>query len=122
MILKKCVRIEKIIRPIETASQQHPKMNLWRKISSGCAGLAPSCREAARAQSEALEHPLPPAKRFGLRLHLLMCRWCRRYGEQIRFLRHAAHKHTDKQTEAMPQTLSPEARERLKRALNSKTP
>ena len=97
-------------------------MNLWHKIKSGCAGLAPSCREAVRAQSEALEHPLPPAKRFGLRLHLLMCRWCRRYGEQIRFLRHAAHEHEGRQREAMPQKLSPEARDRLKRALNSKTP
>lgn len=97
-------------------------MNLWHKISSGCAALAPSCREAARTQSEALDHPLPPAKRFGLRLHLLMCKWCRRYGQQIRFLHHAAHEHEIKQAEASPQTLSPEARERLKRALNSKKP
>jgi hypothetical protein len=96
-------------------------MKLWNKIKSGCAGLAPSCREAARAQSEALEHSLPPAKRFGLWLHLLMCRWCRRYGQQIRFMRAAVHEHEDQQTDAMPQKLSPEARERLKRTLNSKT-
>jgi len=97
-------------------------MNLWHKITAGGAALAPSCREAARIQSEALEHSLSPAKRFGLRLHLLMCRWCRRYGEQIRFLHHTAREHEIKQTEAMPQTLSPAARDRLKRALNPKKP
>ncbi len=82
----------------------------------------PSCREAARAQSEALDHSLPAAKRFGLWLHLLMCQLCRRYGNQIRFLRSAAHEYEDKQAESMPQQLSPEARDRLKRALNTKKP
>ena len=95
-------------------------MKFWNKIKSDLAGLMPNCREAARAQSEALDHPLSPARRFGLQLHLLMCRWCRRYGNQIRFLKNAAHDHVEKQTEAAPLKLSPEARERIKRALDVK--
>ena len=95
-------------------------MNFFEKIKSGCAGLAPDCREASRAQSERLEHPLPPAKRFGLRLHLLLCKWCRRYGKQIRFLRTAADAHPEKFTEAAPEKLSDGARERIKRRLQEK--
>ena len=79
--------------------------------------LSPDCREASRLQSEALDHPLPPAQRFGLRVHLLLCRWCRRYGKQIRFLRQAAHGHPDSLAQAIPEELSSEARARLKQSL-----
>jgi hypothetical protein len=92
-------------------------VSFWNKIKSGCAALSPNCREAVRAQSEALDHPLPPARRLGLWLHLLICKWCRRYGEQIRFLGEAAHKHPDELMETMPQKLSADARERIKQQL-----
>jgi hypothetical protein len=65
-------------------------------------------------QSEALDHRLCLSKRVGLRLHLLICRWCRRYGKQVRFLREAAHEHPENLAEAAPQKLSAEARERMK--------
>ena len=92
-------------------------MNVWNQIKSACALLSLNCREAVRAQSEALDHPLPPLKRFGLWLHLLICDWCRRYGKQIRFLREAAHDHHEEFTEAAPQGLSTEVRERIKQQL-----
>jgi len=41
--------------------------------------LSPGCREASRLQSEALDQPLSLPQRLGLRLHLLICKWCRRY-------------------------------------------
>ena len=77
----------------------------------------PSCREAIRLQSEALDRPLPLHSRLGLRLHLLVCAWCRRYGKQIRFLRRAAREHPEQLTTVSPNHLSPEARERIERAL-----
>ena len=58
-------------------------------------------------------------RKFGLQFHLLLCKWCRRYGQQIRFLRRAAHDHPDQLQEAAPQNLSPEARERIKHSLES---
>lgn len=79
--------------------------------------LSPNCREASRLQSEALDRPLPFWKRLGLRVHLCLCQWCRRYGKQIRFLRHAAHEHPEELTKATSERLSPEARERLKQSL-----
>src|SRR5580700_5387138 len=92
-------------------------MKFWNKIKRACAELSPNCHEAVRAQSEALDHPLPPARRLGLWLHLLICKWCRRYGGQIRFLREAAHEHPEELMESAPQKLSTDARERIKQQL-----
>lgn len=64
-----------------------------------------------------LDHPLPRTRRLGLWLHLLGCKWCRRYGKQIRFLRKAAHEYQEQLTEAAPQKLSSEEREQIKRRL-----
>jgi hypothetical protein len=93
--------------------------NLGTALRKGFRTVMPTCRQASQLQSEALDHELSHAKRFGLRLHLLLCRWCRRYGEQIRALREAAHEHPDKFTEAAPNTLSAEGRERLRRSLKN---
>jgi hypothetical protein len=92
-------------------------MNIWEKIKSDCAALTLNCREASRAQSEAMDGPLPPTKRTGLWLHLLLCKWCRRYGRQIRFLRQAAHEHEEQFTGSAAQGLGGDARERIKRRL-----
>jgi hypothetical protein len=79
--------------------------------------LSPNCREAVRLQSEALDHPLSWRRRLGLRIHLALCVWCRRYGRQIKFLRLAAH-HCDHNDDPN-QTLPAGARERIKRALKN---
>jgi hypothetical protein len=92
-------------------------MSWLTKIRSGFAALSPTCREAVRAQSEHLDHPLPPMKRLGLWLHLLVCVWCRRYGKQIDLLHDQARRHAEDLTAAAPRTLTPEARERIKRKL-----
>ena len=91
--------------------------NFLGTLKKGLRTISPNCREASRLQSEALDHALSPLQRLGLRLHLVLCRWCRRYGRQLRFLRGASREHQDKVAEAAPQTLSPDTRERLKRAL-----
>jgi hypothetical protein len=77
--------------------------------------LSPNCKESIRLQSDALDRPLGLFQRIGLRLHLALCIWCSRYGKQIKFLRstaqHCEHDHGPEQT------LSSDARERIKRAL-----
>ena len=92
-------------------------MNFWRKFLSGCKAISPDCRETSRAQSEAFDHPLPLVTRVGVSLHLVLCKWCRQYGKQIRYLRGAAHKHEKELTDAGSQKLSSDARERIKRRL-----
>ena len=93
------------------------RKTLLGTLKKGLRTISPNCREVSRLQSEALDHALTPLQRFGLRVHLILCKWCRRYGKQIRFLRRAAHEHSDQVAEASPGTLSPEARQRLKRVL-----
>jgi hypothetical protein len=90
-------------------------MNMLRAFSRKVGELSPNCREAARLQSEALDHPLGLGQRVGLRLHLVLCKWCRRYGTQLRFLRSAAQRGIDH--EHTSQSLPPGARERIKRRL-----
>src|SRR5437773_5814364 len=94
--------------------------NLMKSLVRGIAEFSPSCKEATRLQSAALDHKLPFRQRFGLRVHLLLCKWCRRYGKQITFLRNAAHEHPDEMAEPVPQKLSDEARDRIKQKLRAK--
>ena len=95
--------------------------NLVKTLFGGMADLSPNCKQAARLQSEALDHKLPFRKRLGLRIHLMLCKWCCRYGTQVRFLRDAAHENPDKLSEPTPQKLSDEARERIKRKLRAES-
>ena len=99
------------------------KMQLLKKlggvVKAGYRTFMPTCRDASRLQSEALDTKLCFSKRVGLRLHLMICKWCRRYGKQIRFLGCAAHEHPESLSEAMPQKLSAEARERIKQRLRA---
>lgn len=90
---------------------------LLRPIARVVAALSPSCRQATRLQSEALDHKLSILARVGLRIHLFLCSWCRRYGKQIRFLHEAAQDHSDELVE--PQSLSDPARERIKQRLRA---
>ena len=94
--------------------------NIVKTLVRGVADLSAGCKTASRLQSEALDHKLPFRQRFGLRVHLLLCKWCRRYGKQITFLRNAAHEHPDEMAEPVPQKLSDEGRDRIKQKLRAK--
>ncbi len=91
--------------------------NMASRLVSGLAELSPSCKTAARLQSEALDHKLTLRQRFGLRIHLVLCKWCRRYGKQIALIHEAAHSRPDEMTQSVPQKISGEARERIRKLL-----
>ena len=93
--------------------------NMLKSLGRGMGELSPSCREATRLQSEAMDRPLQLRQRIGLRIHLFLCRWCRRYGRQIGFLRSMAHEYEKHNQTLPPQTLRPEAKERMKDRLKS---
>ena len=93
--------------------------NLMKLLARGVADLSPSCKEAARLQSAALDRKLTFLQRFGLRFHLVLCKWCRRYAKQVTFMRSAAPEHAPDDRHSLPQVLSPEARERIKRILQA---
>ena len=92
-------------------------MKMSKALLRKAGELSPNCREATRLQSEALDRPLGLGQRIGLRIHLVLCKWCRRYGKQIGFLRSAAHRLEKHEQCLPPQSLPPEARERINRRL-----
>jgi hypothetical protein len=93
--------------------------DILKNLIRGAGELSPSCREATRLQSEAMDSPLRLRQRIGLRIHLFLCRWCRRYGRQIDFLRVVALEHEKHNQTLPPQTLRPEARKRMKERLRA---
>ena len=79
--------------------------------------LSPNCKEASRLQSEALHRRLPLAQRIGLRIHLSICNWCRRYGKNIHFLKGVVDDSPPEEHCNHSHRLTPDARERVKQKL-----
>ena len=79
------------------------------------------CQEVTELASASLDRDLPFSQRLRLRLHFYMCVLCRRYHDQIRFIHEALQHHPDRLAEhdaSAATGLSPESRDRIKRALN----
>ena len=90
---------------------------LPKKIAACVSALSPSCKEAARLQSQAMARPLSFSERLGLGLHLLICSWCRRFSAQVRLL-HSTMSECPEHDHAEPSFgLSAQARERIERRL-----
>ena len=45
--------------------------------------MLPSCRQVAEQLSENIDQPLTGVRWLKMKLHLLICDYCRRYGKQI---------------------------------------
>ena len=73
----------------------------------------PTCAEMSRLASLSLEQPPPFALRLKMRLHHLICVWCRRYERQLTILHRAAPHAHDDLSALVACGLSPEARQRL---------
>jgi hypothetical protein len=81
-----------------------------------------TCKEAVRLISEGLDRDLSWPTRLGLKMHLLMCRHCSAYGRQLRGLAHLFHlRFAEQQSiQRADETLSPEAREKIKSTIRGK--
>jgi len=78
----------------------------------------PSCKKVTEIISESMEQKPTFRRRMEVRLHLLICKWCTRYRKQLLFIRNVLRRGPEKVGANAPGGLSPEARERMKRALN----
>ena len=76
-----------------------------------------NCRQVTRLVSQSMEVRLPWYQRVGVRFHLLYCVWCRRYASQVQFLRKAAKGLAMEAQNASASTLSPEAKEQMRKRL-----
>ena len=77
----------------------------------------PKCREMVRILSQSMDEPMPLTTRIKKRLHFLICCWCQRYEEQLRYMRHTVGRFPEHADEASDAPFSGEARERIKRRL-----
>ena len=79
-----------------------------------------SCKDVTRLISESMDHSLPLGKRVGVRLHLLVCKFCSRYERQLLLIRETVRRlaATERCVRAPPgEPLSEEAKERIRKAL-----
>lgn len=92
-------------------------MKFLRKLMSG---VMPSCSEASRLASRSLDEKLPASRRIALWLHQRMCGLCRRYADQLNFMRDAAAKSEENAPPSEENSgLSDSARDRLRKKLRS---
>ena len=78
------------------------------------------CKDVSQKISESMDRTLPLHHRMFIRIHILMCKYCSRFRRQLLLLREAAQK-MDLSPEALAAAvgLSPEARERMKKAIEA---
>lgn len=56
----------------------------------------PSCREVSELLSQAQERPLTLREKFGLHVHLPLCKGCRNFREQLDVIRAAMRRYLDR--------------------------
>ena len=78
----------------------------------------PNCAEMSRLASRSLDQPLSFKVRCQMRLHHLICVWCRRYEKHLRFLHLSAPRMQGEIETAAQRGLSPEARQRIVQRLH----
>ena len=81
-----------------------------------------SCRDVTQLISESMDTSLPIGKRIGVRIHLLMCRFCARYERQLLLIRETLRRLVvteDQPEEQAGEILSVEARERIRTSLEN---
>lgn len=100
------------------------RLSPWSKTSlylaQAIGRLIPSCREVTQLVSESMEESLPLTKRMGVKLHLLMCVWCRRYRQQLLLMRQMIRRYLARLEAGRAEptiSLPAQARQRIERAL-----
>ena len=80
----------------------------------------PTCAEMSRLTSRALEQPLTLKMRLKIRLHFVICAWCRRYFEQINFLHQCAPRLGLELGELSGRGMSAEAKQRITQRIKAR--
>jgi hypothetical protein len=81
-----------------------------------------SCKDVTQLISESMDASLPVGQRIGMRLHLLMCKFCSRYERQLLLIRETVRRIVaaeEKPGEPPGETLSDEVKERIRKSLRN---
>ena len=77
-----------------------------------------TCKQASQLLSQSLDRPLKGGERFRLRFHLLLCKLCKRFGQQIVGLRNAIRQQVKLTEQNEEIKLSKDAMSRITQAIN----
>jgi len=78
-----------------------------------------NCKQASQLISQGLDKKLSTRERFGLKMHLFICKYCKRFSQQLERL-HVAMKSIGKNIENDESiTLPTEAKERIVKSIKS---
>lgn len=95
-------------------------MGLKLKIKKWIANKAEQCKNVAPLYSYALDRKLTIIERLRMKFHLLTCNACTSYVSNLDFMHNVFHVQNEQiETEKLHNTLSDEAKERLKEKLRS---
>lgn len=86
--------------------------------------LTPTCGIITQKISESLDHNISLRSRLTIRLHLMFCKLCRRYEQQLMTMHTLFEQYLQKEEEnILPKgsTLTSEARDRIKQNLRKQT-
>jgi hypothetical protein len=81
-----------------------------------------SCKDVTQLISESMDRSLPLRKRIGVRVHLLICKFCARYERQLLIIRDTVRRLVATEETAggpLGETLSEEAKERIRKSLRN---
>ena len=84
--------------------------------------VLPNCSEVAHLTSRSLDESLPRRKRIALKLHIMVCKFCRRDSEQQHLIRKLISKQlrsAEKGETGINVSLSAESRQRISKAIKS---
>ncbi len=94
------------------------RRNWWQTMLVKFIGKhTPKCREMVRILSRSMDEPMPLIVRIKKRIHFLICCWCQRYEEQLRYIHETARQFPEHADEVPGPPLSEEAKERMKQKL-----
>ena len=79
----------------------------------------PKCPEVVRILSQGMDKKLPLRTRLLLDVHYLICRWCQRYSEHLRYLRKFSRRFSEEISNLEVSTMPPDAKDRIKRQLDN---
>jgi hypothetical protein len=82
-----------------------------------------NCKEVSEKMSESMDRKLPLFYRMQLKMHFLMCKYCKRFKDQMILIRGAVRFDGPTDDDADPsQCLSKEAYQRIKQAMINHMP
>jgi hypothetical protein len=78
------------------------------------------CKDVSKKISESMDRNLPFHHRMFIRIHLMMCKYCARFKQQLLMLRKLSRLETTSDEDKTPPiVLSMEARKRIKKSLKT---